>query len=220
MKTYLKQGAIILVFILGSQLLHAQRQIPIAINLYGAYVFPDRMDLGYYNSYSSYGQIQGNGQYGAGIEFFLNPLRSLELSYQYMGTTAQFYNYSGQTNKNDDRASAQYILIGGNNYFHTGGNVEPYGGAGIGLGIVNYNYGQGGTSESKFAWNIHLGVKINTASAVSLKLQAFLQSVAQGVGVGVGFGTGGAGAGVTTYSSMLQFGLGGAISFTTGKHHQ
>jgi hypothetical protein len=95
----------------------------------------------------------------------------------------------------------------------------PYGGFAIGVGLMNYTYYNGYSENlTKFAWNLHLGVKIKTESAVSLKLQAYLQSIAQGVGVGVGFGTGGAGAGVTTYSSMLQFGLGGVIGFALGGH--
>ncbi len=60
-------------------------------------------------------------------------------------------------------------------------------------------------------------MKIKTQSAVSFKLQAYLQSIVQGAGVGVGFGTGGAGAGVITYSSMLQFGLGGGVSIAPGR---
>jgi hypothetical protein len=199
-----------------------QKSTPIAINLYGGYTFPDHLNLGYYNSYSNYGYINGAAQYGGGIEFYLQPQRSLELSYQYMGTTCPFYSYLGQTNKKNDKSSAQYILIGGNNYFQTNGNISPFGGVGIGVGIASFNYYDGGgtTTATKFAWNLRLGAKIGTNSRVSVKLLAYLQSIAQGVGVGVGFGTGGAGAGVTTYSTMLQFGLGGGLSFMLGGKSQ
>jgi hypothetical protein len=194
-----------------------QRQVPIVLNVYGGYTFPDHVDLGYYNNYNSYGYINGAGQYGAGLEFFLDHYRALELTYQYMGTHTPFYNYTGQTNAGNDNSTIQYIMIGGNNYVPTHGNVQPYGGVGLGIGISNFNYGENQSSNTtKFAWNIHLGAKIKTESAVSVKVQAYLQSIAQGVGVGVGFGTGGAGAGVTTYSSMLQFGLGAVIGFQLG----
>ncbi|HEY4286608.1 MAG TPA: outer membrane beta-barrel protein [Puia sp.] len=192
----------------------AQRSVPIFLNVYGGYTFQDRVDLGYYSGYNNYGYIKANGQYGAGIECFIAPSRSIELNYQYMGTTAPFYDFQGQTNSQSDAAHLHYILIGGNNYLMTGSNAQPYFGAGIGVGIADFtDYGQHSTSLTKFAWNLRLGVKIKTQSAISVKLQAYLQSIVQGVGVGVGFGTGGAGAGVTTYSTMLQFGLGGVLSF-------
>lgn len=195
----------------------AQREVPIVLNVYGGYTFPDHVPLGYYNNYNSYGYINGSGQYGAGLEFFVDQMRALELSYQYMGTHMPFYNYQGQTNIGNDKATIQYILIGGNNYVPTHGNVMPYGGVGLGVGLINYTYYEGySESRTKFAWNLHLGVKVKTEGALSLKIQAYLQSIAQGVGVGVGFGTGGAGAGVTTYSSMLQFGLGAALCIALG----
>ncbi|HEV9035567.1 MAG TPA: hypothetical protein VGQ51_03055 [Puia sp.] len=195
----------------------SQRQVPIVLNVYGGYTFPDHVPLGYYNNYNSYGSINGSGQWGAGLEFFVDKLRALELSYQYMGTHMPFYNWEGQTNSGNDKCTIQYIMLGGNNYVPTHGNLMPYAGVGLGVGLMNYTYYNGYSENlTKFAWNIHLGVKVKTESAVSIKLQAYLQSIAQGVGVGVGFGTGGAGAGVTTYSSMLQFGLGGAICFALG----
>ena len=195
----------------------AQRQIPIVLNVYGGYTFPDHVPLGYYQNYNSYGYINGAGQYGAGLEFFVDHSRSVELSYQYMGTHMPFYNWEGQTNSGNDKSTIQYIMIGGNNYVPTHGNVQPFGGVAIGVGLMNYTYYTGYSENlTKFAWNLHLGAKIKTEGAISLKIQAYLQSIAQGVGVGVGFGTGGAGAGVTTYSSMLQFGLGAAVCFQLG----
>jgi opacity protein-like surface antigen len=208
-----------IIFLGLAGVVEAQHSIPVSLNLYGGYTFGDRLDLGNYNSYNSYGHINEAGQFGAGLEFYLRPVRSLEISYQYMGTHIPFYNYQGQTNSGSDKASLQYILIGGNNYFPTHSNVLPYGGIGVGVGLATYDYnGQGSSTYTKFAWNLHLGVKIKTESALSIKLQAYLQSIAQGVGVGVGFGTGGAGAGVSTYSSILQFGLGAGLCFAFGGH--
>ena len=196
----------------------AQSKIPISLNLNGGYTFDDRFDLGVYNNYSNYGRINGSGQYGVGIEAFLQETRSLELTYQYMGTHAPFYAFNGQTNAGDDKATLNFILIGGNNYLPTRSNILPYAGMGIGVGIVNFDYdGKNRQTLTKFAWNLHLGAKIKTESAVSFKIQAYLQSIVNGIGVGVGFGTGGAGAGVTTYSSILQFGVGGVVCFALGK---
>jgi hypothetical protein len=195
-----------------------QSQPKMALNVYGGYVFPDHVSLGNYYNYNNYGYIEGNGQYGAGLEFFVDPHRSIELSYQYMSTKTKFYNYQGQTNSNDDNSTIQYIMIGGNNYVPTHNeHIQPYGGFALGVGITNFNYYEGNSaSATKFAWNLHLGVKVKTEGAISLKFQAILQSIAQGVGVGVGFGTGGASAGVTTYSSVLQFGLQAALCIALG----
>jgi Outer membrane protein beta-barrel domain len=217
----MKKYLLISVLVICARSLSAQHSSPtMALNLYGGYTFPDHIDMGYYNNYNNYGYINGSGQYGGSLEFFLHELRSIELSYQYFGANVPFYDYLGQTNPGKEKASAQYILIGGNNYFPTNSSVLPYGGLGIGVGITNFNYySNESNSATKFAWNLRVGVKIKTASALSIKLQAYLQSIAQGAGVGVGFGTGGAGAGVTTYSTMLQFGLGGGLSFAFGGKH-
>ncbi|MFT3825172.1 MAG: outer membrane beta-barrel protein [Chitinophagaceae bacterium] len=197
----------------------AQHSIPISLNVYGGYTFQDRVDLGYYNSYNDYGYINAAGQYGAGVEFFVNPQRSIELRYMYMGTHAPFYDYLGQTNKRSDDANINYILIGGNNYFPTNSNILPYVGAGIGVGIASFNYTDDDkASLTKFAWDLRLGAKLKTRSVVSFKVQAYLQSIVQGVGVGIGFGTGGIGAGATTYSTMLQFGIGAGVGFALGDH--
>ena len=198
----------------------SQRQIPIVLNAYGGYTFADHVSLGSYYNYNNYGYIEGSGQWGGSLEIFAAKYRSLELSYQYMGTHAEFYDWLGQTNHNEDNASIQYIMIGGNNYIPTNSNILPYGGLGLGLGIAHFNYYDDGGSSTltKFAWNLHLGLKVKTQSAVSFRLQAYLQSIVQGVGVGVGFGTGGAGAGVATYSTMLQFGLGAGIGIALGQH--
>lgn len=209
----------ILVLLLGAAAAaFSQQKLPLSLNVYGGYVFPDHVSLGNYYNYSNYGYIEGNGQWGAGLEFYVNRYRSLELAYSYMGTHTQFYDWEGQTNRNDDNSSIQYIMIGGNNYIPTNNSaILPYGGVSLGVGIANFHYYEGYSSTlTRFAWNARLGLKIKTQSAISLKLQATLQSIVQGVGVGVGFGTGGAGAGVTTYSTMLQFGLTGGICFALG----
>jgi hypothetical protein len=51
---------------------------------------------------------------------------------------------------------------------------------------------------------------------VGLKIYAQLNTVVGGVGGGFYFGTGGSGAGVSTYSSMVQFGLGGGLTVGLG----
>ena len=71
-------------------------------------------------------------------------------------------------------------------------------------------------SATKFAWGLRLGANIWASEKMAIKLQGQLMSAVQGAGGGLYFGTGGAGVGVSTYSSMLQFGLGGGITFALG----
>ena len=71
-------------------------------------------------------------------------------------------------------------------------------------------------SATKFAWGFRLGANIWASEKMAIKLQGQLISAVQGAGGGLYFGTGGASAGVSTYSSMLQFGLGGGLTFALG----
>lgn len=112
-----------------------------------------------------------------------------------------------------------YILLGGSNYFKTGGKREPYAGASAGIAIINIKNADAGANDNltKFAWTIKLGTNIWLTDKVGLKLQADLLSAVQSAGGSFYFGTGGSGAGVSTYSTMYQLGLGGGLTFKMGK---
>ena len=106
------------------------------------------------------------------------------------------------------------ILIGGNNYFKTGGKVEPYAGADIGMALIYVTNPDNNkeNNSTNFAWDIKLGANIWVSEKIALKLQADVLSAVQAAGGGVYFGTGGAGAGVSAYSTMYQWGLGGGLA--------
>ncbi len=57
------------------------------------------------------------------------------------------------------------------------------------------------------------GVNIWASEKVGLKLQTNLMSMVQAVGGGLFFGTGGASVGVSTFSTLLQFSLGGGLVY-------
>jgi hypothetical protein len=190
----------------------------IRLNLYSAYVFDDNVDS-YYSTTSYFnGTIKGGYQWGAGIEYMVRETKGIEIKYLRRDCSAPMtYYMDGVKNKTFDLAM-NYVLIGGSNYFQTGGKVEPYAGAAIGLGIVTLkNSTQSDNTYTKFAWDIKLGTNIWASERVAIKLQADLQSMVQSVGGGVYFGTGGAGAGVTTYSTMYQWVLGGGLTFKLGQ---
>ncbi|MEO5570427.1 MAG: hypothetical protein ABIT08_17650 [Bacteroidia bacterium] len=62
-----------------------------------------------------------------------------------------------------------------------------------------------------------MGGNIWVSEKFSIKLQGQLLSAVQDVGGGFYLGTGGAGAAINTYSSKLQFVLGGGIAFKLGQ---
>ena len=195
----------------------------IRLNLYSGYVFDDKVDS-YYDAGNYYdGKIKGGYQWGVGLEYAAIPNMGIEISYLRQATNAPTtYLQTGQAGgvktSNFDM-NLNWIMLGGNRYLKKpGGKVEGFGGLMGGAVIVDFHNPDNGRSNSatKFAWGLKGGANIWASSKVAVKLQAQLMSAVQAVGGGLYFGTGGAGAGLTSYSSMLQFGLGGGLCFALG----
>ncbi len=213
----LKKTLLVILFITGINTAATAQNI--RLNAYTAYVLEDNVDS-YYDPYSYYdGQIDGGFQWGIGLEFMPSPTKGIELKYLRRDATApmKYYN-NGEKYKTFDLA-LNYILIGGSNYFQTGGKVEPYAGGSIGAVIVNIQNAEAGSDDSgtKFAWGLKVGTNIWATEKVGLKLQIDLLSAVQSVGGGLYFGTGGAGAGVSAYSTMYQWVFGGGLTFKLGQ---
>jgi opacity protein-like surface antigen len=184
----------------------AQDAGSITLNLYGGYTFSDKVE---YNN--SYGYVEEGFEYGAGIEYFLSENNSAELKYQRLDTKLPLYaSNKTQVNTGDDKGAINYILMDYAHYF--GGNTQkalPYLGAGAGIAILETPQSGSGTY---FAWEIKGGVKIKTNSAVSINLNAYLQSMAAAVGNSY-YWTYISIVGVTDYVSTYQFELGAVLSF-------
>jgi hypothetical protein len=200
---------------------YAQKK-DVRLNLYGAYVFDDKID-NYYSSTNFFeGKIKGGFIWGAGLEVRLHEYYGLELLYQRLDTHApvNYYDHNASQVKTANlKLSINYIMAGGARLLHpAGGRTEAYGGFMLGAAILDAE--NPNTSESnsatKFAWGLRLGANIWGSEKIGLKLQTQFLSIPQGAGGGLYFGTGGAGAGVSTYSSMLQFVLGGGLTFRIG----
>ena len=192
--------------------LRAQEPKSLSLNLYGGYNFKDKVNFD-----ASYGYINEAFQYGAGLEYFPARNKSFELRWLGMGTEFPFHGPSGtQLNIGKDEGSINYILIGGNSYFGSDPKAKalPYFGAGLGVGILAL---KDGNSETHFAWDAKLGVKIKTASAVSVNLHAYVQSIIAAVGYDYYYYPGWGTTAFTDYASIFQFGLGGAICFNFKK---
>jgi len=163
--------------------------------------------------------------WGGGLEFRLHDYYGIELLYQRLDTHApvEYYDYNAGDVKNANmKVGINYIMLGGARSFHPNAKAEPYGGFMLGMAIIDADNPNSGNSNSatKFAWGLRLGANIWASEKVGIKLQTQLLSVPQGAGGGLYFGTGGAGVGVSTYSSMLQFVLGGGLTFKLGGQTQ
>lgn len=204
----MKNYSLLLIAFLFSAGMMAQDRGSVVLDVYGSYVFSDRIEFDY-----GHATIDDGFEYGVGFEFFPQKSSSVELKYLRFDTSMPAYNDlpgGGQVNNNgDNKGAINYILLGGNHYFDHGSNAVPYLGGGIGVGILETpNSG----SETNFAWEIKGGVKIKTASIVSINLQASLQSMVINTGTDTYWGYWGPVA-VSTYTNSFQFGLGTIIGF-------
>jgi opacity protein-like surface antigen len=191
---------------------NAQSRGALSLNAYGSYTFQERVPLDAF-----YTDIQGGFQWGAGLEYFVQRNKSIELKYQRMDTKSPLFRPNGeQVNKGNDDAALNYIMLGGNNYFTSSMNdkVVPYVGGDIGIGIAE---GPSSNSGAKFAWGAKAGVKIKTSSAVSFKLHAYIQSMVSTFGTDFWYYPGWGTYAVADYATILQFGLGGAVCFDFNK---
>ncbi|HEX3166105.1 MAG TPA: hypothetical protein VHQ93_07565 [Chitinophagaceae bacterium] len=192
------------------------------LNGYAVYVFDDKFDSYYSTSDYYNGKFKGGLQWGVGLEYMPTPMNGIELVYLNQQTTAPTsYWAPGQLTEKHTNFDVgfNWAMLAFNRYMKKpGSKVEGFGGGMLGAAFINVENPDTKTENSatKFAWGLRLGANIWASERVGIKLQGQLMSAVQGAGGGLYFGTGGAGAGVSTYSSMLQFGLGGGITFALG----
>lgn len=184
----------------------AQNQGDISLDLYGGYTFQDKIYAD-----AAYVAVKDAFQYGAGIEFYARSTKSIELKYLRMDTKTPIYRFNGvQLNSGDDSSAINYVLIAGNNYFPTGNpKVLPFAGLGLGVGWASGDQ----STSARFAWDLKAGVKIKTSDSVSLKLQAYFQTIWASYGSDTVFYPGWGYVSYPSDASLYQFGLGAAISF-------
>jgi hypothetical protein len=199
----MKNYSLILIAFLFSAGMMAQDRGSVVFNVYGSYTFSNNVNF-------DYGHLKiGDGvTYGGGFEFFPQKSSSVELKYLRLDTSMNA-DVPGNLQDRDGDGAFNYILIGGNHYFDNGGNAVPYIGGGLGMSITE---GPFGGSDTNFAWEIKGGVKIKTASIVSVSLQANLISTVAAAGSDTYWGYYGPVA-IQDYVYSYQFGLGAIIGF-------
>jgi opacity protein-like surface antigen len=181
----------------------------LSANLYGGYTFKDKVNFD-----AAYTEVQDGFQWGVGLEYYTSSRTSIELKYLRMDTRFPLYSPQGvQVNTGNDNGNLQYILVGGNQYFpKSGSKLTPFIGGSLGVGIV----GGEADNATKFGWDARAGVKFNTESVVSFKLQAYIQSIISTFGSDYWVTSSGVFV-VPDYATIFQFGLGGAVCFDFNK---
>lgn len=163
----MKKYGFLLVLFLSVIGTNAQDARSFSLNLYGGYNFSDKLD---YDGYSA--TIEDGFQYGAGFEYFFSTNNSVEIKYLRTDVKIPLDNPAGmQLNAGKDKEAFNFILADFTHYFDTGSNLLPYLGAGAGVSILETPQSGSGTY---FAWDIKAGVKIKTASVVSVNINAYL----------------------------------------------
>ena len=214
----MKKNLLIVILLAIASVIQAQN---IRLNAYGSYVFDDKVD-NYYSSTSYFnGTIKGGFIWGGGLEFRVADYYGIELIYQRLDTHApiEYYDIDESEIKNTNFDLAiNYIMVGGARSVKTSEKLEPYGGFMLGMAVLDAKNPTNEVSHSatKFAAGARMGANIWFSEKMGLKLQAQLITIPQGAGGSLYFGTGGAGAGISTYSTMLQFTLGGGLAFKLG----
>ena len=188
------------------------------LNGYAYYVFDDQVDSYYSNTSYFNTVIRGGLVWGAGLEYIVHNANGIELLYLRQDTKAPTTYYNLGEKKGDLDVAINWIMLSFNRYQKFDNEkIEGYGGLGLGAAFFDITAPDGRSDNpTKFAWSLKLGVNIYASEKFGIKLQTGLQSAVQSVGGGIYFGTGGGGAGVSSYSSMLQFALGGGIVVPLG----
>lgn len=192
------------------------------INGYANYVFDDKTSS-YYDNYHYYNaKVRGGLQAGGGLEYMADRSLGIELSYLRQDAIVPTNYQNGgyvpiYVNMN---TSINFIMLGANFYASKPGSVvEGYFGPQLGVCIFGVNNPGNAIAKSsyqtatKFAWGLKGGANIWVTKSLAIKLQAQLTSAVDGIGGSLYFGSGGYGVGVSTYSTMVQFGLGGGLVY-------
>jgi opacity protein-like surface antigen len=209
----MKKHLILLAAVFCALAVNAQTPKTFSLNAYGGYTFKDKVNFD-----ASYAYVDEAFEYGGGLEYFYQRNQSIEVKYLRMDTHIPYYLANGvQVNKDTSKGAVQYVLADFNGYFGSSSTAKavPYAGAGLGVGIISI---KDGNTATKFAWDAKLGVKLKTASSVSINLQAYIQSIISAVGNDYWVYPGGAVVAVADYATLFQFGLGAAICFNLKKH--
>lgn len=200
-------------FALFSTAIFAQEEGTITLNAFGGYTLKERVPFDYADI-----DVKDGFQYGGSLEYYLSPASSVELKYNRMDTEFSTNSIISNAQLPNIKSSLNFILLGGNYYLAESRNQKavPFIGGALGLGIID---GPEISSSSHFSWDLKAGVKIKTSGPVSVKLQAYLQSMVSTYGYDYYWSWWGP-VYLSDYHRVLQFGLGGVLSYDLNNHNR
>lgn len=188
-------------------LFSAKAQTSVTLLTFEGFTFADKFE-----TYYGYGKIQDAFQWGAGLEFGIQPDAAMELIYLRSDVEAYYDSYYDQ--RLEGTIGLNYIMLGFTGYQPFNDVVSGFGTFDMGAGFTsNIEETLNASNVTKFAIGGRMGVRIAPNDKFSIRLHAQILSPVQWIGGGVYFGTGGTGAGVTTGSTIWQFQLGGSVNY-------
>lgn len=197
---------VLLAFVLFTSAFAAKGQGGVTLLTFGNWTFADKFE-----TYYGYGKLDDAVQWGAGLEFEIQPTSAIELIY--LRSDHDAYYDAGFSDRLNGKIGLNYILLGATGYQPFNDKVSGFGTFDMGAAFTsNIDETLNASNVTKFALGGRLGVKIAPSDKISLRLHAQLLSPVQWFGGGFYFGTGGSGAGVSTGSTIYQFSLGGSIN--------
>jgi hypothetical protein len=213
---------ICLLFLLSAIAMSGSAQKGLRISGYSHYIFDYGFSAGSDDNNYYSGKIEHNVQWGAGIEYLINPKYCIGFLYLHESTKAPITWQAGITNpvnSNNADIDIDCFLIGSDGHWSVPySKVEGFAGLYFGEASLHVNNpATGGQhSASKFSMLARGGVTVWALEKVGINLQMQFLSIIRGTGNDLYFGTYGNNVGLNDYSGIYQFGLGGGITIRLG----
>lgn len=183
------------------------QQASVTLLTFEGFTFADKFE-----TYYGYGKIQDAFQWGAGLEFGIQPDAAMELIYLRSDVDVYYDSYYNQ--RVEGQVGLNYIMLGATGYRPFNDVVSGFGTADMGVSFTsNAEEALNSDNVTKFAIGGRMGVRIAPSDKLSIRLHAQILSPVQWIGGGVYFGSGGSGAGVSTGSTIWQFQFGGSVNY-------
>lgn len=183
------------------------QQASVTLLTFEGFTFADKFE-----TYYGYGKIQDAFQWGAGLEFGIQPDAAMELIYLRSDVDVYYDSYYNQ--RVEGQVGLNYIMLGATGYRPFNDVVSGFGTADMGVSFTsNAEEALNSDNVTKFAIGGRMGVRIAPSDKLSIRLHAQILSPVQWIGGGVYIGSGGSGAGVSTGSTIWQFQFGGSVNY-------
>jgi hypothetical protein len=156
--------------------------------------------------------LNDGAAYGADLGYIIRNKMEVNFTFSMQPTTIDVKRYPNYVGDYGNPVTVSYYELGFNRLHRLSGNDKmiPYTGAKIGLGYLDFKDNPN-LNVTRLAIGVNAGVKIMLSNRVGFNVFGTIQSPVSGLGLTATVGSGGVGTGVSTYSYVVQFGLGGGL---------